>query len=323
MAKRVQLLPIHEFRNERTLLSTLSGATAIAALDEVGRGCLAGPVVTCASLWIDPLAPLWSSEESQEKLRAIDPHSVQRLWIPLIRDSKKLTPRARDICFDGAMQSFSELRPEQAPKLLEHAGAEPLSWSDCVAPSMPSIAFDTQGSLEQRAAALALSGRQEAPSEPHIQLKSPLVCFGFAIGAASAAEIDKINIWNAVQLAMGRSLRILAKKTSAQWDKAWAASILVVDGNHSIRVPKEFSAKRQVTAVGGDDAFASIGFSSVVAKVIRDRHMVELAKKFPQFGLDKHKGYATSEHKNAISEFGAAVVHRQSFLGKTLKADVE
>ena len=75
------------------------------SLDEVGRGCLAGPVATCASLWVDPLS-------LEASVPGLDPHGVQRLWIPLIRDSKKLTPRAREICFDAAAQSFEELKKE-------------------------------------------------------------------------------------------------------------------------------------------------------------------------------------------------------------------
>jgi ribonuclease HII len=322
VAKKVQLLPIHEFRNERTLLSTLKGAKGIIALDEVGRGCLAGPVATCASLWVDP------SSLADASLSPLDPHGVQRLWIPLIRDSKKLTPRAREICFDAAAQSFEELRKETPTSLIDLGGLEALKWSELVGSSEVSIAFDTKGALEARVSALAsASGKSEGGASNltsgESAWRASLVCVGVALGAASAGEIDEINIWNAVQLSMGRSLRILARKLSSPWVSTLQKSIILVDGNHSVRVPREFSSNRQVTAVGGDDAFACVGLSSIVAKVLRDRFMLELGLKYPEYGIEKHKGYATSEHKQAIVKFGPAVIHRRSFLGKTLHPDGE
>ncbi len=306
--KPVRLLPIHEFRNERTLLKNLKEHRAILALDEVGRGCLAGPVMAGASLWLEP----------SEHTAQVDPQGIQRLWIPLIRDSKKLTPKARDICFDGASQSFGEFRNNDVEEAVHSALSVPLLWNEMRPPSQVSIAFDTSGTLEER---IPASEKLKTPDSSFEHWHAPFVCAGVSLGAASAEEIDSINIWNAVQLAMGRAVRSLFAKIPQNLRAFSENPIVVVDGNHGIKVARELLGGRQVTAVGGDDAFASIGLSSVMAKVTRDRHMAELARQFPQYALEKHKGYATAEHRKLIQQHGPSSIHRRSFLGSILAGE--
>jgi ribonuclease HII len=295
-----KLLSIHEFKNERTLLATLKGHRVIIALDEVGRGCLAGPVMAGASLWLEPSA-------LADKL---DVQGFQRLWIPLIRDSKKLTPKAREICFDGASQSFPEFKTLDTVALVKSALGVPVQWKDLREPNEVPIAFDTSGTLHERAPA----GVSLDANALKAEWKAPLVCAAVALGAASVDDIDSINIWNAVQLAMARAVRALIEKLSPELRTVAQAPIVLVDGNHGVKVAPELFAGRQVTAVGGDDAFASIGLSSVMAKVTRDRHMAVLAQKFPQYAIEKHKGYATAEHRKLILQHGPSVMHRKSFL---------
>ncbi len=295
-----KLLPIHEFQNERTLLANLTGHKVIIALDEVGRGCLAGPVMAGASLWLEPTS----------QIEELDMQGFQRLWIPLIRDSKKLTPKAREICFDGASQSFVEFKAFDTVTLVKNALAVPLWWKDLRDPNEVSIAFDTSGTLHERAPA----GVSPGANVPGGQWKAPLVCAAVALGAASVDEIDTINIWNAVQLAMARAVRALLEKLPQELRTLANTPLVLVDGNHGVKVAPELVAGRQVTAIGGDDAFASIGLSSVMAKVTRDKHMAVLAQKFPQYGIEKHKGYATAEHRKLILQHGPSAMHRKSFL---------
>jgi ribonuclease HII len=290
--------PAPDFRFERVLLKNIPASQAILALDEVGRGCLAGPVVTGASLWV----PLEAAPEA-------DLNGIQKLWIPMIRDSKKMTERAREILFDASAQSFPFLRGLDIRAEITRAQGVDLTFSALKRPAQPPIAFDTKGKLAEKKG----TDKENATALPATTLSNPFVCVGVALGAATPSEIDEVNIWNAVQLAMGRAMTRLAAEVP-QWLKP-AQTLIVVDGNKGIVVPAPLTAARQVTAVGGDAAFASVGLSSVVAKVVRDRYMVLLNDDFPGYGFDRHKGYATEEHRTEIEARGPNATHRKSFLG--------
>lgn len=119
-----------------------------------------------------------------------------------------------------------------------------------------------------------------------------------AIGRANVAEIDELNILWASMLAMKRAVEALAIQPEH----------VVVDGN---RVPKwVYSAQ---AFVKGDQRVACISAGSIIAKVTRDRDMYALAQQFPQYQFDKHKGYPTAVHRDAIQQFGVTVHHRRSF----------
>jgi ribonuclease HII len=122
----------------------------------------------------------------------------------------------------------------------------------------------------------------------------------WAVGMASVEEIARLNILQASLLAMTRALDGLAMT----WDMAW------VDGNQPIpSVPRD----RQETLVSGDARSASVAAASVVAKVHRDRLMAELAKEYPGYGFEQHKGYATAVHIDRIRTLGLCPAHRRSF----------
>ena len=110
-----------------------------------------------------------------------------------------------------------------------------------------------------------------------------------------------MNILAAALLAMNRAI--------AQLDPA--PELALVDGNttRSIEVPAR-------SVVGGDGKVASIAAASVLAKVTRDRLMVELAQRYPQYGFERHKGYGTREHYAALEKYGPCPAHRPSFLKK-------
>lgn len=120
----------------------------------------------------------------------------------------------------------------------------------------------------------------------------------WCIARASVAEIDQLNILHATMLAMQRAVAGLSIKPN----------LVLVDGN---RAP-EFGINAQAV-VKGDSLVAEIGAASILAKVTRDREMVELDKLYPQYGLAKHKGYPTKVHLNAIALHGVNEIYRKSF----------
>lgn len=131
--------------------------------------------------------------------------------------------------------------------------------------------------------------------------------FDVGVGMASVEEIDEVNILNATFLAMRRAIENLDE--SVHYEK------VLVDGNHKIR---EFS-KEQLPVVKGDSKSLCIAAASIIAKVTRDKMLVELAQSYPEYLFQKHKGYGTVIHRAAILERGAiAGVHRKSFLKKIL-----
>ena len=121
----------------------------------------------------------------------------------------------------------------------------------------------------------------------------------YGIAYATPEEIDELNILNASQLAMRRAVAML-KPTP---------DLVLVDGN----VAREFPMGTK-TVVKGDSLSMSIAAASILAKVSRDRVMAELAKEYPQYQLDKHKGYPTPLHMNLVRELGPSPIHRKSFL---------
>ena len=123
----------------------------------------------------------------------------------------------------------------------------------------------------------------------------------YAIAEASPAEIDEINILNASMLAMKRAIEALEIP----------ADFALIDGNCSrgFNIPTE-------TVVKGDAKSCSIAAASILAKVTRDRLLLEYAKEYPEYGFEKHKGYGTKVHIEALKEFGPCEIHRKTFIKK-------
>ena len=119
-----------------------------------------------------------------------------------------------------------------------------------------------------------------------------------AVGAASVAEIARLNILHAAMLAMARAVMRLPTPPD----------VALVDGN---RPPPLTCAIRCV--VGGDALCLSIAAASIVAKVVRDRTMARLSARFPQYGWDQNAGYATGAHRRAVQLHGPSVHHRTAF----------
>lgn len=128
-------------------------------------------------------------------------------------------------------------------------------------------------------------------------VKKTAVSYGIAF--ASEQEIDEINILNATFLAMKRAVEKLGVKPD----------LALIDGNQ-----KPHTGINEVTVIKGDGKSMSIAAASVLAKVTRDRYMIELDKKYPQYEFRKHKGYGTKLHYEKILEYGISDVHRKTFL---------
>ena len=133
---------------------------------------------------------------------------------------------------------------------------------------------------------------------PQIQQRA----LAWAIASASAKEIDEINILQARLLAMRRAVEMLEIKPD----------YALVDGNRDPEIPEVPS----LLIVGGDAKSASIGAASILAKVARDRAMLDLDQAYPQYLFAKHKGYPTKLHVEKLLEYGACPEHRQTFLKK-------
>lgn len=129
-------------------------------------------------------------------------------------------------------------------------------------------------------------------------------CFDVGVGVVDVETIDRVNILNATFKAMNIALADLSEKYE----------LVLVDGNKKI---KEYSGEQEAV-VKGDGKSLTIAAASIVAKVTRDRLMMEMAKKYPLYMFEKHKGYGTKLHIEKIREHGITEEHRRSFLKKIL-----
>jgi ribonuclease HII len=125
----------------------------------------------------------------------------------------------------------------------------------------------------------------------------------WGVAAAQPEEIDTINIHQASLRAMQRAVLMLAPSPDC----------VLVD---AFRIPDLLMAQRAV--IHGDSRCTAIAAASIVAKVTRDRQMLELHGRDPRYGFDRHKGYATADHLEAVARFGYSEAHRRSFRPPTL-----
>lgn len=133
------------------------------------------------------------------------------------------------------------------------------------------------------------------------EIKNRALCYSIAF--VEADEIDRINILNATMLAMKKAIEGLSEK----------AEIALIDGNKAPNVPIKTEC-----IIKGDQKSASVAAASILAKVSRDRLLLELHEKHPEYSFDKHKGYGTKAHYEAIEKYGILPEHRKSFLKNIL-----
>jgi ribonuclease HII len=120
----------------------------------------------------------------------------------------------------------------------------------------------------------------------------------WAVASATVEEIDRINIFHASMLAMRRAVQALGVRPEEAW----------VDGNHC----PGLSCKTRAI-VDGDATHSVISAASILAKTERDAEMCALSARYPQYGFDRHKGYGTPEHLDALGRVGPCEIHRRSF----------
>lgn len=124
-------------------------------------------------------------------------------------------------------------------------------------------------------------------------------------GLADAAEIDRLGILAATELAMQRAVREVSLRHPDLY--------LLVDGRDAFWFDHPHSS-----VVRGDETEKCIAAASILAKVTRDRHMVSLAESLPEYGFALHKGYGTAEHFAAITKYGPSAQHRRTFLKRMI-----
>ncbi len=210
---------------------------SIYAMDEVGRGPIAGPVVSCCVLFSG------NKDEFESLVAALGDHGVT--------DSKKLSTKKR-------------------LRILEHWG----------------IAIE-QTNCRQRYEVETPSGR-----------------LSFFLYDNDHSVIDEINILNASLDSMARASLSLGLTKDDHF---------LVDGNKIPHELREYPFGEAI--IKGDSKSPLIAMASIIAKEWRDSYMSQLALQYPHYGFEKHAGYPTAHHKEAIKEYGACPFHRKTFKG--------
>lgn len=181
---------------------------------------------------------------------------------------------------------------------VDEAGRGPLAGPVCAAAVMLPLGFEIEGLNDSK----KLSQKKRESLFDIITENA--VSFGIAF--ASVEEIEEHNILGATYIAMNRAIAQLSSEPT----------LALIDGNRNKGI-----AYNCRCIVGGDAKCASIAAASILAKVTRDRLMLEYDAMYPQYGFLKHKGYGTREHYDALREFGPCQIHRMSFLKKFYAED--
>ena len=176
---------------------------------------------------------------------------------------------------------------------VDEAGRGPLAGPVCAAAVILPRGLEIDGLNDSKK---LTEKKREALYDP---IREQAIAYGIAF--ATVEEIEELNILNATFLAMNRAIEQLNP----------VPELALIDGNRStgIRFPSRCIVK-------GDAKCADIAAASVLAKVTRDRYMLEMAEKYPEYHFEQHKGYGTKLHYDALREYGPSPIHRMSFLKK-------
>ena len=181
--------------------------------------------------------------------------------------------------------------PESLVCGVDEVGRGPLAGAVVAA----AVILDPVRPIDGLADSKKLSEKKRERLFPEIQDKA----LAWSLGRAEVEEIDRINILQASLLAMRRAVESLSI----------APHHALIDGN---RIPAGLPCSAQAI-VGGDGSEPAIAAASIIAKVARDREMIELDARYPGYGLAGHKGYPTRAHIQALHELGVTEIHRRSF----------
>ena len=176
---------------------------------------------------------------------------------------------------------------------VDEAGRGPLAGPVCAAAVILPRGLEIEGLNDSK----KLSEKKREKLYDEITAKA----ISFGVAFASVEEIEEFNILEATFLAMNRAIAQLSPQPA----------LALIDGNRDkgIAVPAR-------CVVGGDGRCADIAAASILAKVTRDRYMLQMAERYPEYGFEKHKGYGTAAHYAAIRAHGPSPIHRLSFLRK-------
>lgn len=297
----------------------------IITLDEVGRGCIAGPVVTAASAW----ARLCPRDALLEKSL-----TEQTRLLSQVRDSKKLTEKKRIGIYVehlALLHGEPTAPPPPSSSISFGSGANGLDPTPLISPPDEIILrYGADDDLSSPRKKQAPSGGFSFSSEPetaqtelsaeeidYLSKEEALFLIDTVVTGASSQEVDEFGILVAINLAMNRAILNLAESAAKALDLTIGdlpeLTLIVVDGDQPIKLPAAFLCMNQAIVVGGDDRLRSVGLPSVIAKVSRDALMVRLEDDHPGYGFAKHKGYGTQAHYEALREKGVSPEHRRSF----------
>lgn len=254
------------------------------SIDEVGRGCVAGPVVVCATLWV--------RENISDSFAN---------WIAGLRDSKKMSAAQREQAFERALkeQFFTIHGNHELPVPETFSTGDKMPENSPNRLQLPALQFKwTAQSLQDQLSSARCSSKK--PPTSSYMMRSA------HIGCADATEIDLMGIVTALNLAASRALE------GIHFEKMPMA--LFFDGHRPLSVPQGWAHTPQIMITKGDDLLKSISASSVLAKVVRDRWMETYATHFPMYHFEEHRGYGTEKHRNALLKHGFSPLHRKSFL---------
>lgn len=176
---------------------------------------------------------------------------------------------------------------------VDEAGRGPLAGPVCAAAVILPQGLELEGLNDSKK--LSEKKREKLYDEITAQALS------YGIAFASVEEIEKYNILEATFLAMNRAIAQLSPRPA----------LALIDGNRDKGIC--VSAR---CIIGGDGKCADIAAASILAKVTRDRYMLQMAERYPRYGFEKHKGYGTAAHYAAIRAYGPSPIHRMSFLRK-------
>ncbi|MGI5978317.1 MAG: ribonuclease HII [Oscillospiraceae bacterium] len=181
---------------------------------------------------------------------------------------------------------------------VDEAGRGPLAGPVCAAAVLLPLGLDIEG----------LNDSKKLSPKRREALYSVIVenARTYGIAFASVAEIDALDILGATILAMSRAIEKLSPQPA----------LALIDGNWDRGIPFSTRTRRH-----GDAECASIAAASILAKVTRDRLMVELDERYPEYGFAAHKGYGTRAHEAALKKYGPCEIHRHSFMKKYFSED--
>lgn len=213
---------------------------------------------------------------------------------------------------------------------IDEAGRWPFAGPLYVGIILPLKKFSTKGFKDSK----VLSEKQREELYAKILQLAEEGKLLFASGNVSHTVIDQKGLTKAINWAVRRAITAMAghkvsncskrtkialvqlkEKTGNEKEKI--GNVLIIDGKHDFGLGKDLGVETK-TIVDGDALNPFIGMASIVAKVERDHVMLGFAKKYPEYGFEKHKGYGTEFHREMIKKFGPCKIHRRSFLKKIL-----